>query len=136
HGDAGWRWQELNYKRNLQKVLLDPKKEERPIVFERPPNRSAELILFVVEFVTERIRRSQRAVAIEEEAFAVKVVGSGLGNCVDETRIGAADFRCRARADHLKFSDGRLRKEEHRFVAATLVALQAIIEVCAIDRDV
>ena len=64
------------------------------------------------------------------------VIGARLGYGVDETGVGPADLGIKTAADHLELPHRGQRKEKYGIIAATLVALQRIIEVLAIQRDV
>src|SRR5262249_50888231 len=123
------RRQEANDKRNMQEVLFDANEEERLVTPERAANRSAELVLLIVQFVAERVRRSQRPITIEVKALAVNIICSRFGDGVDETSVGATDFRSSTGSHYLKFANRRLRKEEHCFIAASLISLETVIEV-------
>ena len=136
HRDAGRLGIELHDVRDLQAALLGRTEEERAIVRERPAKRTTELLLLVIQRAIERVGRRQRFVAAEIEPLAVHGVRSGLGDDVDEPAVGASDFRARSAPDHLEFEHRGLGKEEHRVVAAALVALQRVVEIGAVDRDV
>src|SRR5205814_900259 len=98
---------------------------------------SAVLVLrAVVQLAIEGIGRGEAGVPGKAEHLAMHRIASRLGHYVDETGGRPPYLRSRAGADDLEFLDRRLGKEEDRFVATALVALQRIVEVCSIDGDV
>src|SRR5258708_16935610 len=68
--------------------------------------------------------------------FTVPVIGPGFGNGSDDSGIGPADLSIGAAADYLKLPHSGKRKEKNGVVAAALIALQWIIEVRAIQRNI
>src|SRR5258708_23772924 len=68
--------------------------------------------------------------------FTVPVIGPGPGNGIDESGIGPADLSIGAAANHLKLPHSGKREEKNGVVAAALIALQWIIEVGAIQRNI
>src|SRR6478672_4735645 len=64
------------------------------------------------------------------------VIGSGFGDGIHKPGIGASYFSIKTAADNLELSHCSQRKEEDRIVTAALVALQWVVEVGAVKRDV
>ena len=135
HDTRGLRL-ELHDEGHTQVVLLDGREVERLARDQGAAERSAELVLLVVQLPVERIGRCQRPVAVEVEEVAARRVGAGLRHHVHKAGRRPAHFGAEAGAHHLKFIDRRLREEEHRLVPAALVALQRVVEVGAVDRYV
>src|SRR5207245_9795373 len=100
-----------NRVRGLQEAVLGGDEEERPILRERSSDRSARLALLVVQPATERVRRSQRLLAIVVEPLAVHLVRPRLGHYVDESGVSAPDFCIGAAANDLEFANRGLREE-------------------------
>ena len=126
----------LDDKRHAQKILFEGDEEKRSVASNRTADRTAELILLIVQFLPESVGRSQCFVAVEIKYFAAKIVRSRFCHDVDKTGVRSADFGVRARTDDLKFSDGGLRKKENRFVAAALIALKCVVKIRAVNRHI
>ena len=79
-----------------------------------------------------------RAIAEEPEGGAVEVVGTGLGDHVDDTAAGAADFRSEAGGVHLEFLN-RVLGEGVRIAtaagAAGALAEEEVVGITAVDED-
>ena len=136
HNHAGGLILELHHERHTQVVLLERDEVEGLVGPQGAASRTAELILLVVQLLIERVSGGQLAIAVVVEGITARVVGARLGDDVDEAGRGAADVGAGARAHDLELVDRRLREEEHRLVAAALIALQRVVEVGAIDGDV
>lgn len=112
NGDVAGGRIEFDGVRNGDDVLFDRAKEEEFLVLDGSAESAAHLMLGVTAaVVAEGVWRSDGAVAIGIEAFAVVVVRAGLSNSVDIAGIGAADFGGGAVAHDLEFTDGQLREE-------------------------
>src|ERR1700730_13686759 len=70
------------------------------------------------------------------EQTAMHCVGAGLGNHVDDSTGGAAEFRSRSSCHHLKFFHCIERNIDRRALAAQLLAEEAIVVVAAIEAHV
>src|SRR4249919_92749 len=127
---------ELHRKRQIEEVLLGSDEEKRTVFLDVSAQRSTKLVLHIECGIAESVRRSEVFVPVHVEAFAMPVIGARLGNSVDETGVGAAYFGVQPAANDLKFPHGSQREEKYRVIAAALVALQRIVEVGAIERDI
>ena len=75
-------------------------------------------------------------VAVEIKCLAAKIVGAALGHDIDKAGVGSADFGICTRANDLKFTDRSLRKEKDLLISAALIALQRIVKIRAVNRDI
>ena len=139
NGDVAGGRIEFDGVRNGDDVLFDRGKEEEFLVLDGSAESAAHLMLGVTAaVVAEGVGRSDGAVAIGIEAFAVVIVGAGFGDGIDVARIRTADFGGGAVAHDLEFTDGQLREEVSGLVgsAAALAALEGVVKVHAVDGDV
>src|SRR5262249_47245029 len=127
---------EFDEERDVEEILLHTNKEERSIGLYRAADRSAKMVLPVIERTIECVRRCQLGTSIEIESFTMEAIPARLCNDVDETRVCASHFDRRSAPYYLKLAHCGLRKEEYRVVAAALIALQRIVEVGAVNRDI
>src|SRR5689334_12271564 len=127
---------ELHGKWQIEEVLLGGDKEERAVFLEMSAQRSAELVLHVHCRISKCVRRSHVRVPVHVKAFAMPIIGAGFGHRVHETGVGAPNFGVQTAANDLKFPYGGQREEKYRVIAAALVALQRIVEVGAIERNI
>src|ERR1700704_1704523 len=93
-------------------------------------------MLHVDRRITEGVWRSEVGVAVHVEAFAMPVIRPGLGHGVHKAGVGASDFCIQTAAYYLKLPHCGQWEEKYRIIAAALVALQWIVEVGAIERNV
>src|SRR6476469_7835869 len=127
---------ELNGERQVQEVLLRCHKKECAIFLQVSAHRSAELMLHIDGWIPEGISRGEVRIAVHVEAFTMPVIGTRLGYSVHKAGVCAADLGVKTAAHYLELPHCRQGEEEHWIVAAALVALQRIIEVGAIERNI
>ena len=117
--------------------VLEREEVEHPVALDRPPQRSAELL--AMEIGRRRAVRSvsgQSLQTLEMEHAAVQVIGSRLGDDVDDAPGGAAELRVGAAGHDLEFLHRLQRDVDGRALSAQLLAEEAIVVVAAVEADV
>src|SRR4030095_5428951 len=116
---------------------LDGAEEEGAIGLDRATERPAEL--FAMEILERRAVRQfsrERFESLEMKHGAVLLIGTRLGDHVDDTTRSAAELGGGAAGDHLKLLYGVERDIDRRTLATDLLTEETVVEVAAIETDV
>ena len=128
--------QEFDYVGDVEVVLIESGEEEDFILLDGATDGASGLLLAVVGLEGEEgVGCAEGAVTKEVESSAVPVIGSGLGDDVDDSAAGASEFgavRIGGDAEFLYDFSGELVGST---VASASLGEEGVVEVAAVDQE-